>query len=41
MRELSALFDCVAIGCGIYAMNKVLEHLGEKKAIKEIENMMN
>jgi hypothetical protein len=30
----------IAIGCCIYAVNKVLEHFGEKKAIKEVENMM-
>jgi len=40
MNSLKAFTTGIAVGCGIYAIKRISEYLGEKKAIKEIENMM-
>lgn len=40
MNSMKTFATGIAIGCCIYAVNKVLEHLGEKKAIENIEYKM-
>lgn len=38
--SLKTFMTGIVIGCGIYAVNKILEHLGEKKAIEIVEHKM-
>lgn len=40
MDSLRTFAIGIAVGSVLYAMGKISEHYGEKKAIKEIENMM-